>query len=287
MQLNLINRKRELSAATPARASIVSKSWYEAKVCWQALRRAGGNPYLKGHIHELLVRDKFNANPLRLIDRKSALLVKSPTARAVDLIIMKSGKVVHRWQLKDTPGSIRKVVRHIRRGRYSSVQILGTRETVKEFEKAATRVKGLKTIRPSGVSSRYATSLAQRAGAAGAGSIPRAFATAARTGGVWGGIICGSMAFLQSAYGLSRGRVGVKEACTHVVREAGGGAVSGAVAGMAGTSAGVGIAALLGAIGLSGVLATASIVIVPLVPAIVVGAAVKSGWDRLWRRSGK
>jgi hypothetical protein len=267
----------------PSGASVFSKAFYEGKVVWQALRRAGANFNLKGHIHELLVRDRFNANPARLLDRKAALLVKNPTARAVDLIITRSGKVIHRLQLKDTPGSIRRVLQHIRKGRYSSVQVVGTRETVAEFEKAAGSFKTLKVMKPSGFSSRYTSSLARRAGAAGSGTIPRVLATAARTGGLWGAIICGGIALLQAVYKLATGKIKFREACSTVARETAGGAVCGATAGVAGTAAGVGIAALLAAIGLSGLLATVIVVVFPLIVAVVVGVLIKDVWDRLFR----
>lgn len=78
-------KKSNTATSTAANAS---KLGYESKVLLEALQRAGGNQNLKGIIHEVMVKDMINGNPIRLVDGKTAKLVVDTTANTVDMVIM-------------------------------------------------------------------------------------------------------------------------------------------------------------------------------------------------------
>jgi len=81
--------------------AVVSKTAYEGTVIARAMERAGRNPHLKGHIHEVLVKDAHNARNLLTMNGASTSLTKSTTAGTVDLVSTKGGKVIGRIQVKD------------------------------------------------------------------------------------------------------------------------------------------------------------------------------------------
>ena len=114
-----------------------ARSAYEGKVGLEALERAGRNPNLKGIVHEVLVRDAHNVNPANILSGKAASLTKSVTAVRDDVIVQQAGKVISRMQLKDTAGSISKTVKQAASGKYAGTQLVGTKETVEAFDKAA------------------------------------------------------------------------------------------------------------------------------------------------------
>ena len=78
------------------------KEGYEAKVINEAIKRAGNNPQIKGHIHEILVRDAINMDIKNIIAGRTAQIVKNPTAKTVDIVVKQGGKIVERLQLKDS-----------------------------------------------------------------------------------------------------------------------------------------------------------------------------------------
>ena len=144
-----------------------AKASFEAYTINEALQRAGANPQLKGHIHESLVKNLHNCNPVNIANGKVAQIVSNPTAKTVDMVVMKGGKVLERFQLKDTPNSLWKTAQQIKSGQYNSAQILGTQETVDGLSKMGNL--GNKTIKSSGISSDTTEALAHRAGATGSG----------------------------------------------------------------------------------------------------------------------
>ena len=111
--------------------AVAGKTAYEGTVIKRAMGRAGSNPHLKGHIHEILVKDAQNVG--NLLKGQSTELTRSTTATAVDLVTTKGGKVVERLQLKDavSPSAVNKLVRQVANGKYQSTQLVGTEETTK------------------------------------------------------------------------------------------------------------------------------------------------------------
>ena len=108
----------------------------ESKVGLEALARAGRNPQLKGVVHEVAVKNLYNAAPQRILDGTKAVLSKSPTAVRDDLLIMKGSNVVGRMQLKDTAGSIQKTIAQVKDGHYAGTVLKGTKETVSAYNTA-------------------------------------------------------------------------------------------------------------------------------------------------------
>ena len=149
----------------------------------RAIGRAGKNPHLKGHIHEVLTQDSRNLG--NLFKGQTTRLPQSTTAKAVDLVTTRGGKVVERLQLKDTlsPASVNKLVRQVADGKYRSTQLVGTKETTKLANAALEKAGLSKRMISSGHSSQTTTSFAQCAGAAGAGTLSGAVIQAAKTGG--------------------------------------------------------------------------------------------------------
>ena len=67
--------------------SVNAKTAYESSVIARAMQRAGNNPHLKGHIHEVLIQDARNVRNLLSMNGASTQLTKSTTAGTVDLVI--------------------------------------------------------------------------------------------------------------------------------------------------------------------------------------------------------
>lgn len=269
-------KNRTISAANTVKAS------YEAKVISEALARAGKNPRLHGHIHEILIRDAINVDPSRILSGESAKLVANPTAKTVDIVVTRGSKVIERIQAKDTAESIGHTLKQIRSGQYNSAQILGTDETVSAFARHADKLSGTKSIQPSGISTSTTKSLATRAGAAGGSSLGSASLAAARSGGLVGGVVCGGIAVVKGVSGLCDGTRELGEVATDVAKETAGGALSGAAASAAATVTGSAAAAGCATLGVTGAVATVSVVALPVVVAVGVGYAAKSVWDWLF-----
>jgi hypothetical protein len=267
-----------MSAKTATTTNLVKTSG-EGKVIGEALIRAGKNPHLKGHIHEVLIKDSINLNPVRVLNGESARLTASNTAKTVDIVVSKGGKVIERIQAKDTVGSMGKTINQIKNGQYNSAQIVGTKETAAEFGKHAGKLKGAKSIKSSGFSSNYTESLAQRAGANGSGTLSKALGASAKTGAQVGGVVCGGIAVAKGVCDLLDGSKDVGEVAYTVAKETAGGAISGAAAGAAATAAGAGTAMAVTALGVTGFAATATVVVAPVVAAVAVGYVAKEAWD--------
>lgn len=267
-----------MSSKTAVATSFVKTSG-EAKVIGEALARAGKNPHLKGHIHEVLIKDSINFNPLRAVNGESAKLTASHTAKTVDIVVSKGGKVIGRIQAKDTVGSMGKTINQIKAGQYNSAQVLGTKETATEFGKHAHKINGAKSIQSSGFSSEYTESLAQRAGATGSGTLSEAIGTTSKIGAKVGGVVCGGIALVKGVGDLMDGSKDVGEVAVTVAKETAGGALSGAAAGAAATVAGAGAVTAVAALGITGLVATTTVVAAPIVAAVAVGYAAKEAWD--------
>ena len=262
--------------------AVVSKTAYEGTVIARAMERAGRNPHLKGHIHEVLVKDARNARNLLTLNGACTKLAKSTTAGTVDLVTTKGGKVIERLQVKDVTSQtgIDKLVKQCADGKYRSAQLVGSEESAKAFNKAAAKAGISKRMTSTGVSSKSTESLAQRAGATGSGSLSSAMGQAAKAGGAAGAIIGGGVAAVKGCIDLIGGRADAVEVAGTVVKASAKGGVSGAAAGAAATATGAGAVAAVSALGMTGMTATAVTVGAPLAVAVGVGYVASEifGW---------
>lgn len=262
-------------------SAVVSKTAYEGTVIARAMERAGHNPHLKGHIHEVLVKDARNARNLLTLNGASTELTKSTTAGTVDLVTTKGGKVIERLQVKDvtSQAGIDKLVKQCADGKYRSAQLVGSEESAQAFNKAAEKAGISKRMTSTGMSSKSTESLAQRAGATGSGSLGSAMGQAAKAGGAAGAIIGGGVAAVKGCIDLIDGRADAAEVAGTVVKASAKGGVSGAAAGAAATATGAGAVAAVSALGVTGMAATAVTIGAPLAVAVGVGYVASEIFD--------
>ena len=262
-------------------SAVASKTAYEGTVIARAMERAGHNPHLKGHIHEILVKDARNARNFLTMNGASTELTKSTTAGTVDLVTTKGGKVIERLQVKDvtSQSGIDKLVKQCADGKYRSAKLVGSEESAQAFNKAAEKAGISKRMTSTGVSSKRTTSLAQRAGATGSGSLGSAMSQAAKAGGAAGAIIGGGFAAVKGCIDLVDGQADVVEVAGTVVKASAKGGVSGAAAGAAATATGAGAVAAVSALGMTGMAATAVTVGAPLAVAVGVGYVASEVFD--------
>ena len=256
-----------------------AKTAYESSVIARAVQRAGNNPHLKGHIHEILIQDSRNVR--NLFNGARTELTKSTTASTVDLVTMRGGKVIERIQVKDVTSNsgINKLVKQCAAGKYRSAKLIGSEESTQLFNKAAEKAGISKRMTSSGVSSKTSTSLAQRAGAAGSGTLGSAMAQAARSGGAAGAVIGAGVEAVRSVVDWSNGDADGLEVAGRVTKAAAKGGVSGAAAGAAATAAGAGAAAAVTALGVTGGAAVVATVGAPLLVAVGVGYVASEVFD--------
>lgn len=261
--------------------SIAARTSYEGSVIARAMERAGHNPYLKGHIHEILVKDARNVRNLITMNGASTELTRSATASTVDLVTTKGGKIIERIQVKDvtSQSGIDKLVKQCADGKYRTARLVGSDETTRAFNKAAEKAGISKRMTSTGVSSKSTESLAQRAGATGSGTFGGAMAQAARAGGTLGAIVGGGIAAVQGCIDLVEGNADPVEVLGSVAKASAKGGFSGASASMAATVAGVGAATTVSALGLGGAAAAVCTVGAPLVAAVAVGYVAAEVFD--------
>lgn len=276
MKENIIIRQSNASNAAAA-----TKTAYEGSVIARAMSRAGHNPHLKGHIQEILVQDSRNLVNLLEMNGASTQLTKNTTATTVDLVTTKGGKVIERIQVKDvtSQSGINKLVKQCADGKYRSAKLVGSEETAQAFNKAAEKAGIPKRMSGSGVSSKTTESLAQRAGATGSGTLISAVSDAARTGGSAGAIIGAGIATAKGCIDLLNGDADAMDVASSVAKAGAKGGFSGAAAGAGATLAGAGGAAVISAVGIGGLTATALTVGAPLVGALAVGYAASELFD--------
>lgn len=260
---------------------IIGKHGYEQSVIARAIGRAGANPQLKGHIHEILVQDRKNLRNLLTSNGATTQLTRSTTAGTVDLVTTKGGKVIERIQVKDvtSQSGIDRLVKQCADGKYRSAQLVGSEETAQAFNKAAEKAGISKRMTSTGISSKSTESLAQRAGATGSGSLGSAIGQAAKTGGIAGAVVGGGIEVVKGCIDLIDGNADLPEVAGRVVKAGAKGGASGAAAGAAATAAGAGAATIVSALGMTGVAATATTIGAPLVAAVAAGYVVSEVFE--------
>lgn len=274
-----------------ALAGTVAKEAYEAHVAIDALNRAGHCPQLKGHVHEIMFCDKFNANPINILRGQHAELSASATDTVRDVVIKKAGEIIDSAQLKDTVSSsgVRKTVSQIQSGKYSQTTVIGTEETV---QKVAGKVA--QKVTSSGISTETTSRIANKA----LGKIPSisAIGSAAKAGGIAGAVVSAGIEAVSSAIDIVKGRKNVRAAAVDVAKAGAKGGVAGAssavvsgvVAGATGSAVGAltatGIGSAVAATGAGAVVLSAAPVVVGFGAACVAGSAISSLIDRKLKR---
>jgi hypothetical protein len=277
-------KTRRVASRIAETGTQAGRATYEASVIHRALERAGANPQLKGHLHEVLVQDRMNLREALRGGAARTTLTRSTTAPTVDIVKQQGGKVVQRLQLKDTvsPGAISKLTRQVASGKYRSVQLVGTEETTRAANRALQNAGLSKRMSSSGISSHTTSSLAQRAGAAGSGTLGAATLRAAHAGGAAGAAVGAAVELVQGVSDLVQGRRDAGSVALTVAKAGAKGYASGAAASAAATAGGAAVASGLAAAGASAGVAAAATVAAPVLLAVGVGWAVSSVWDALF-----
>ena len=259
-----------------------TKTAYEGTVTGRALLRAGANPHIKGHIHETLLQDSKNMSSL--FNGQSTSLTKSATAKTVDLVTTKGGKVIERIQAKDciSDKGIRDIVEKVRSGQYRSAKLVGTEETTARVNAALKKAGLSKRMSSSGIKTADTTNLAQRVGASGSGTLASATWQAAKSGGAMGAVIGVGIESVKGISDLMNGRRDGAEVALSVAKAGGKGYVTGAAAGAAATAGGAVAASGLAAIGAGAGIAAVVTAVVPVAIAVGAGYLVSKAWDAVF-----
>jgi len=259
------------------------KHGYEATVKVRALARAGACNNINGHILEIMSADKTNLNPINWAKGVKETLSASPTAQTADSIVTQGGKVIEQIQYKDCSHSIGDVVRRVKAGQYQNTTLKGTSETAKVFNRYAEK-HGLATrMKDSGISQNTTKSLGRSLGACKQVSLAKASAWAAKSGGIWGGVLSGGVSAVSNIISVVNGDKDVGEAVGCIAKDTAGGALSGAGAAAAATATGGLVAAGIAGTAVAGtVLAPVLVVCAPIVAALGVGGGISKLWNAIW-----
>ncbi len=265
-----------------ANTTVAAKTTYEGTVITRAIARAGNNPHLKGHVHEILTKDAMNLKDV--FRGQHTELTKSTTAKVVDLVTTKGGKVVGRIQVKDTlsPSGINKLVRQVADGKYRTTKLVGTEETTKLVNAAFKKAGLSKRMVSSGTSSNTTTTLAQRAGASGSGTLGCAVGQAAKSGGAVGAAVGAGIEVVGGIVDLTNGKRDAGEVAVAVAKAGAKGYATGASAGAAATVGGALAAEGLVVIGAGATFTTVATFAAPVVAAVAVGYVVSEVWGWLF-----
>lgn len=256
------------NAALTAKNAIAES--YEGSVIARTIGRAGSATEngAKGIVHEVMFVDRKNAMDFF---RRNTLtsLTQNSTATQVDVVTVKDGSVVSRYQLKDTPNSISNTIRQVESGKYQQAQMIGTKETVEAYERAVSGTDVTKPMQSSGISSETTARIAQKGVApfskeAVLGSIGQIGKGTAIGAAISGGVALGESIYNGDDFGETTGNVAMS-------------AAEGAAAGAATIVAGEVTTAILTAAG-----ATASVTVaLPATIAVGAGLGVSYGVSKL------
>lgn len=257
------------------------KETYEGKVGIEAFSRAGNNQNLKGIVHEILYKDSQNINPSNILNGTKATLSKSSTAIRDDILLMNSGKVVGRAQLKDTANSINHTIKQVSSGKYQGTALMGTKETVSAYNSGVSKAasKGIQItqkMNSTGISSSDTARIASKT--IGGNLTNQALTSVAKNSGTFGAAISGGLEVLSSGKDLFDGYIDGGEFVANVAKETAGGGISAAASSVAATAVATTAATVLAST-TAPVWAPAAI---GIGAAVAVGSAVKSAWDSFW-----
>ena len=266
----------------PSRHSIVlqnTQTAYESTVTARAILRAGANPHLKGHIHEILLQD--NKNMYSLFNGQSTALTKSATAKTVDLVTTKGGKVIERIQAKDciSDSGVRDIVDKVRSGQYRSAKLVGTEETTIRVNFELQKTGLSKRMSSSGIKTADTTRMAHRVGASGSGTLTSVTWQAAKAGGATGAAVSAGIEAVRGISDLMDGTRNGSEVAWSMAKAGGKGYATGAAAGAAATAGGAAVASGLAAVGAGAGVTALATAAAPIALAIGVGYLVNSVID--------
>lgn len=227
------------------KATVIAREGYDAKVGAEALMRAGKCKNLKGHVHEILFKDKFNADPRNIIAGRHAELTKSTTARVKDVVIKQDGKVVGHAQLKDVTSAkgVAKTAKQINSGKYAKTRVYGTNETA---AKLAGKTK--QPVHADGISTETTTRIANKA----LGKMPslKGLHSAGKAGGVAGAAVGAGIEAISSIGDVVNGKKSVEDAIGDVAAAGVRGGATGYASAVAGSAAAGATGGLLAASGI-------------------------------------
>lgn len=261
------------------RTTQTARDAYDGSVVARAMKRAGGNPHLKGHIHEVLHTDRSNLR--NAFNGGATRMTASPTAKAVDVVTMRGGKIVAREQLKDatSPASLNKLVKQVRQGKYRGAKLMGTEETAAKVNARFAKEGIKRRMGSTGISTEETTRLAQQAGARGSGSLRTAAWSGAKSAGAAGAVTGAVFEGFGALVDYSDGQIDGAQAAGRVAKGAAKGGATGAASGAAATVAGAGAASLATTLGLGATGTAVMTVGAPIVAALAVGYVATSVWD--------
>lgn len=214
------------------------KEAYEGKVGMSALLRAGRNKNLKGIVHEYRYINILNFK--NLMNGTRAVLTKSTIAIRDDILLIKNGRVIGRFQLKDTVSSVgtTKTIKQVLFSKYWRTKLLGTKETVNAYNLKVAKINSNGTkitqkMHSTGLSSVDNARIADQA--LGSAINKQAITSAAKSYGTLGAVVSGAVEFTNAGSELLNGEIHGFEFAERVAKETAGGYVSGAAGGVAGT----------------------------------------------------
>lgn len=221
---------------------------YQGTVAQRALQRAGHCKNLKGHVLEICYKDRFNADVRNILAGKRAYLTKSPTAIRDDIVVKQGGKIVKRFQCKDTLSSagIQDTVKRIKSGQYARTNVVGTSETAHGVNRALEKAEAKTStrVRDSRISSKTTELIACQAN--GANPFKHLDLVGHHAGKMAkGGAVAGAaVSTVKNGSEVMKGKLDLDEAVVGVAADTGKTAASAAVTGAVDVSVTMAAAAL-------------------------------------------
>lgn len=219
----MLKKRTEKKAFFPG-AVTISNGLYQKSVMKRALSRCGQCPNLKGHINEIRTVDKLNAKPANFFSGKRAYLTKSSTALRDDIIQKQSGKVVARYQLKDTPKGIADTVKRVVNHQYKGTNLVGTKETVSAYNKAVSKAnnngkKITQKMTSNGISSGENELLASQALGGSLKPNLKQIGKSAHKAGMTGAILGGGIEAAKGSIDVYKGKKKVAQVAADTTKE--------------------------------------------------------------------
>ena len=264
------------------KVAVCAREGYDVKVGAEALVRAGKCKNLKGHVHEVLFKDRYNADPRNIIAGRHAELTKSTTARVKDVVVTKNGKVVGHCQLKDVTSAkgVAKTAQQINAGKYGKTRVYGTNETA---AKLAGKTK--QPVHADGISTETTTRIANKA----LGKMPsiKGLHTAGKAGGVAGAAVGAGIEAISSISDVVNGKKSVGDAIGDVAAAGVRGGATGYASAVAGSAAAGATGGLLAASGIGAAVGgtavgAACVAAAPIVAGFAASCAVANFVSDLW-----
>lgn len=190
--------KKRNSGSFVSPSTVTAKQVYEGSVASRAVKRAGKNKNLKGHVYEVMTCDQINLKPQNILQKKKAVLTKSPTAMRDDIVVKQGKKVVGRMQLKDTPKGIADTAKKVQSGQYKGTKLVGTKETQKAYQTKVAKMNAngsniTQKMNTNGISSQQTDVIAKKALGGNVIKSGGAIAKQASSAGMAAGVFAGAL----------------------------------------------------------------------------------------------